>query len=370
MGKKNALLFLIAKTFHIAVGLCLLLSLLTPYINPAKFPLLPFLGLGFPVLILLNIVFCILWFFKNRTWFLCSLILFGLSLPYQIKIFSFNVLPTDIPKESDSRIKLMSYNVRLFDLYNPSMKNAKSTRNGIFKYFRDEEPDILCIQEYYEQKKPSSFITIDSIVEIMDDPQIHIKGIQIPRNRQTFGLATFSKLPVVNKGYIKHQGANKNNNNYCIYIDVTREKDTLRIYNVHLQSIKLETNYATKNTKDDGTENTQSTIKTAYRKLKKAFAIRAEQSKTVSQHIKKSPYPTIVCGDFNDTPISYTYHIFENELIDAFRNTSSGFGSTYIGLLPAGRIDYIFHSKELNSTSFKIQKEKLSDHRAISCVIY
>jgi endonuclease/exonuclease/phosphatase family metal-dependent hydrolase len=78
----------------------------------------------------------------------------------------------------------------------------------------------------------------------------------------------------------------------------------------------------------------------------------------------------VICGDFNDTPMSYTYQIFDNELIDAFRNSSSGFGTTYSGYLPAGRIDYIFHSKSLKSAKFSIQKEKLSDHFAISCIIF
>ena len=88
------------------------------------------------------------------------------------------------------------------------------------------------------------------------------------------------------------------------------------------------------------------------------------------EHVETSPYPVIVCGDFNDTPLSYTYNQFNKSLIDAFRNCSSGIGPTYIGRVPAGRIDYIFHSKSLNSMDFKIQEGEYSDHRAVSCRIF
>jgi endonuclease/exonuclease/phosphatase family metal-dependent hydrolase len=87
-------------------------------------------------------------------------------------------------------------------------------------------------------------------------------------------------------------------------------------------------------------------------------------------HVETSPYPTIVCGDFNDTPMSYAYNQFNRSLMDAFRNCSSGIGSTYVGKVPAGRIDYIFHTNDLNSSHFVIQEEAYSDHRAISCKIF
>jgi endonuclease/exonuclease/phosphatase family metal-dependent hydrolase len=100
------------------------------------------------------------------------------------------------------------------------------------------------------------------------------------------------------------------------------------------------------------------------------FPKRAYQAQRVMEHVETSPYPVIVCGDFNDTPLSYTYNQFNKSLIDAFRNCSSGIGPTYIGRVPAGRIDYIFHSKSLNSMEFKIQEGEYSDHRAVSCRIF
>lgn len=372
MPKKSkiSLFLLLAKIGHLFFGFCLLMSLCTPYINPTHLPFLPFLGLGFPVLLVINIAFTLLWLFKRSRWFYGALLTVILSIPFQMKIFSLNIIPTEIPKHNKSQFKLMSYNVRLFDLYNPKRKEALNTRNSIFSYLREENPDIICIQEYYQQEKPSFFETSDSIMQIMHGPWFHKKGLYLQKSKQTFGLATFSKLPIIRKGSVQHKGRTGNNKNYCIYIDVVKSKDTVRVYNVHLQSIKLETDYYTKNISEGNKEESKAGLKRAYAKLKKAFTIRAEQSAAVSDHILNAPYPVIVCGDFNDTPMSYTYHRFENNLVDAFRNTSNGFGATYAGILPAGRIDYIFHSNKLNSSNFNIQKEALSDHRAISCVIY
>ena len=158
--------------------------------------------------------------------------------------------------------------------------------------------------------------------------------------------------------------------NYCIFSDIIKNKDTFRIYNVHLQSIKL--SKAEEELEGFIGEDTSKDfdVINVIRKLKVAYQKRAEQARKIISHMKKSPHPIIVCGDFNDTPMSYTYNQFDRLLNDAFRNSSWGIGRTYMGRLPAGRIDYIFHSSDLNSSSFKIQKEVFSDHLAISCKIY
>jgi len=105
-------------------------------------------------------------------------------------------------------------------------------------------------------------------------------------------------------------------------------------------------------------------------KIRKAYPVRAVQAELIAEHAKASPYPVILCGDFNDTPLSYCYNQFSANLIDAFRNTSFGLGTTYAGNIPAGRIDYIFHSPEIGSKEFNIQGEQLSDHYAIDCKLF
>ena len=156
MPKNKSLFLLLAKISHLFCGFFLLMSLCTPYINPVQLPLLPFLGLGFPVLLLINIFFVLFWLVKRGAWFWGALLTVIVTIPFQMKIFSLNIIATEIPAQSKSQFKLMSYNVRLFDLYNPIKKEALNTRNSIFNYLRKENPDILCIQEYYQREKPSN----------------------------------------------------------------------------------------------------------------------------------------------------------------------------------------------------------------------
>jgi endonuclease/exonuclease/phosphatase family metal-dependent hydrolase len=150
-----------------------------------------------------------------------------------------------------------------------------------------------------------------------------------------------------------------------------KNKDTFRIYNVHLQSIKLKQEEYAVFTNDDGqTVEPPSTFRLLIDKLRVAYPKRAEQARKVAEHVQTSPYPVIVCGDFNDTPMSYSYNQFDKFLKDSFRQSAFGIGSTYVGKVPAGRIDYIFHSEELHSADFSIQEKAYSDHRAISCKIF
>jgi endonuclease/exonuclease/phosphatase family metal-dependent hydrolase len=151
--------------------------------------------------------------------------------------------------------------------------------------------------------------------------------------------------------------------NYCIFADVVCRKDTVRIYNVHLQSIRLS---EPGNKQASGT---LSLLKSGIKKMNSAYVKRADQARKVIEHMETSPYPIIVCGDFNDTPMSYTYHQFYKKMTDGFREASFGLGATYIGRIPAGRIDYVFHTDELSCSNFKVHKVNYSDHRPITCNI-
>ena len=355
---------------NILFSLHLLLSYTAPYVNPEEIAIIPFFGLTYPIALIMNLVFIMVWGILKSKWFFLSSSLVVIGIPLHLRVFSIQLSENTIPENANT-VKVMSYNVRLFGYYEDNESKAKQRKTDIVKYIQKEAPDVLCLQEYFNKDGDPYFNTLNSIYNIMSINDHHEKSKYNQRKRTHFGIALFSKYPIINKGYVQNEIRTQDNSNFCIYADIVKKKDTFRVYNVHLQSIKLETDEYTQQTNMNADGSSTSTnYKSAISKLNKAFKIRSIQSKALNNHIKGSPYKSIICGDFNDTPLSFTYQLFNTNLVDSFRNTSSGFGSTYSGYLPAGRIDYIFHTKTLNSAKFEIQNEKLSDHLAISCTIF
>lgn len=348
----------------------LLLAYLAPFVHPNTLKILPFFGLAYPIILLFTLLLLLLWgILRSRMAFIIGAsLLIGGKLHF--RMLAVGSEKDDAPADV-SCLKVMSYNVRLFGLYSFDKEERMKNRDSIFSYIRQVNPDVACFQEFYHQDKPTSFPTRDKLMNEIGFKEYHERYAHKLRGRQNFGVAILSKYPVIAKGDIIFDTQNKNDFNYCIYIDVLKDNDTFRIYNVHLQSIKLQQeDYSVFDKESLSKKESPSMIRLLIDKLRLAYPKRADQARKVSEHISTCPYPAIVCGDFNDTPLSYTYNQFSRLLNDAYRSTSFGIGSTYVGKVPAGRIDYIFYSDGLNVARFSIQKEPYSDHRAVSCSIY
>lgn len=352
---------------------CLCLAYLCPFIHPESFKILPFFGLAYPVFFLLALVFLIGWALARSKYALIILvvILVGGKLHFRMLAMGGN---KEIPSTEQNVWKIMSYNVRLFDLYNwyeNDEDDNDSKRLQIFDYLKKQDADVLCFQEFYHQDNPSKFPTRNALIPLLKAVDYHERYSHKLFGRQNFGISMFSKYPMISKGDVAFDDSEGNSDNYCIFADIVKGKDTLRVYNVHLQSIKFKKDDYTVFENENYTKKIpQSALKALYEKLQNAYPKRATQAMKIMEHIKTSPYEVIICGDFNDTPMSFVYAQFNFGLTDAFRKSSKGIGTTYVGKIPAGRIDYIFHSSSLNSSNFNIQNEALSDHRAISCLIW
>jgi endonuclease/exonuclease/phosphatase family metal-dependent hydrolase len=347
----------------------LLLAYLCPFVHPSTFWPLPFFGLAYPVIMLVILLLLVIGtMLKSRMVILIvAVILIGGKLHLRNVSLPFSKQELE---EGQEVLKVLNYNVRLFDLYN-YVDNKYVNRNAIFKYLEVQNADVICFQEFYQQDKPTVFPTKDTLMNLLDTKYSHERYSHKLSGRQNFGIAMFSKYPMIARGDVIFDDPENQDNNYCIYADIVKGQDTFRIYNAHFQSIKFQRDdYAIfgENQRQVGLSN--SSVRLMLDKLRIAFPKRADQARKVMEHIEQSPYEVIICGDFNDTPISYTYNIFYSHFVDAFRNSASGIGSTYAGKVPAGRIDYIFHSKKLNSANFIIQQEAHSDHRAIQCEIW
>jgi endonuclease/exonuclease/phosphatase family metal-dependent hydrolase len=335
----------------------LLISYATPFFHPASIPWLPFMGLMYPVWVFSAVIITTIALIRKIPFKYIGVFVLFIGLAFHVRLISYSFFD---PAPTENSIKLLTYNVRLFGVYDDTTTHS---RDNIFKLIREEQPDIACFQEYYRQDKPTSFETYDSIRQIMNSIDYHERSAHNERGKRNFGIAIFSKYPMIARGDVMFESQGTMDFNYCVFADVVCRKDTVRIYNVHLQSIRLSEPGSAP------TPGTLSMLKTGIKKMNSAYIKRADQARKVIEHMESSPYPIVVCGDFNDTPMSYTYHQFYKKMTDGFREASFGLGATYIGRIPAGRIDYVFHTDELSCSNFNVHKVSYSDHRPITCTI-
>ena len=342
----NKLIFL----FNSITLILLILSYISPYINPNVFSPIAFLGLLFPILYLLNIAFLIYWLIiiKKQIWMNIIILLIGFQ--YLDKFISFNgKKETNEANETNNTIKILSYNVRLFNAYK-WMPNLK--KETIFNFLKKENADIMCIQEFYTNKNLPNF-------------NYKFKHIGLQSKKENWHMAIYSNYPQIKNETLTIKGNNINNT--CIYSDIVVLKDTIRIYNIHLASNWFKSSDYSFIKKPER-KNMKNRIKGIIKSMKKSYKKRAEEVLIIKEHMNTSPYPIIICGDFNDTPLSFCYNKIKGTLIDSFVSSGNGIGQSFIGI-PALRIDYILHDKKMKSKNYTQHKQILSDHFAISCNI-
>lgn len=346
---------------NICFGLLLFLSLSSLYIDPLKWWLPSILGLAFIQIFFINLLFLAFWLVLNKKNAIISLVFltFGFTeIPFHVQF--------NISDDSESvATKVLTMNVRNFDLYNWSMN--KKTRDNILKTINGADADIVCLQEFFNTTDPNhDFVTLDTIMKFKRKFTSHVEYTSTVKGTEHWGISTFSIHPIVGKGKITFEN---NSNNICIYTDLKIHKDTFRIYNLHLASLKF--------AKEDYQyiEKVQGRIdkddvnggKSLIKKLNNAFVSRSMQSQKVKAHMDQSPFPIILCGDFNDTPTSFAYKNLSEGLQDSFKKKGNGFGSTYNGILPFLRIDYVFADRSIKILKHEVIRNNLSDHFPI-CV--
>ncbi len=357
------LLSFFSRTANIVAFLLLIASGAAAKVNPDYFWPLGLLGLAYPFLALLNIFFVISWMIRKRFFFLISLIGLAVTFP-QLKA---QIAIPFLQKKTEAAhdIRVMNYNVRNFDLYNWS--NNQKSWQSMMDTIKSYDPDFLLIQEYYtDQNKFKNTEYLESI-----GYKHHQFAIELVRKgTDCWGVALFSKYPIVESGELIRQQTPSpygNFHNRSVYADVVVKNQRIRIISAHLQSIYLGyDDYSTiKEIKDDKPSHFRKVIP-IIKKLGKAYKQRGIQAAELRAFIEESPYPVILGGDFNDTPGSFAYQQMEQILDDAFIEKGKGLGSTYNGIIPLLRIDYIFKDRTIECTNFHLIKNPNSDHFPIA----
>jgi endonuclease/exonuclease/phosphatase family metal-dependent hydrolase len=340
---------------NILFAASLLLSYLAVNISPEKFALPAFFGLAYPYLLLVNILMALTWAVLLKFEALISVVVIALGITHLTNYLKIG----KSTGKKEGTFKVMSYNLRLFN--NFESQNISSEKN-VLAFLKGQKPDILCLQEFYINGDPvlkdSSFKS-----SLGGGYYSHMKMIGSGQNHY-YGIATYSRYPIVGRGEINHQGSSS----LSIYTDIVIKKDTFRIFNNHLQSFRLrsiEKSFLEEMTTPDEKE-TLDEIKSLSVSLKKGFIRRAKQAQTVKEKVNSSPYPVIVAGDFNDTPVSYSYRRIRKGLNDSFVSSGYGAGFTYKGNYPPNRIDYILFDNSLDCRVFNIIRVRYSDHYPIA----
>jgi len=320
-------------------------------------------------LALLNILFLFSWLLRARKHVFLSLGALLLGWNHHVAVLQIpirQVLGISLSEEDliKPKIKILTYNVRSFNFF--EWNKSKVAREQIIDFISKENPDIICFQEYFIEnagkKKKKAF-----------DPESKLKQLSYhfaslsPVSNGKFGVAIFSRFPILKKGVFKF----KDSDNLTIFVDLKIDKDTIRVYSNHLQSYRFDKNdYALVDSFNNGSSSHHvNGVMRIGNRLKRAFIQRSIQTDTVALHASKSPYPTIICGDFNDTPNSYTYQCMKGLQKDAFIEAGWGISNTYAGSFPSFRIDYILYSPVFKAISYKSPRVNYSDHYPVISVL-
>jgi endonuclease/exonuclease/phosphatase family metal-dependent hydrolase len=239
----------------------------------------------------------------------------------------------------------MSYNVRLFNVF--KWLDRDDIPDAILEFINEKNPDILCIQEF------SNSANID--LKVYRYKYVLMEGKQIKT-----GQAIFSKFPIIDQGNIVFP----NSNNNVVFADIKKGKDIVRVYNMHLQSIKISPDVNEISENIDVIDQQKS--KSLFIRISKAFKQQQEQAVIFKEHEKECKYPIIICGDMNNSAFSYVYRNIKGKLKDSFEEAGKGFGATYKFKYYPARIDYIFADETMEVKKFESFSEfQNSDHYPI-----
>lgn len=321
------------------------------YVNPNLFVWPSLLGLAYPYLLIGNLLLALYWVARWKKTALIFVAVFLLGIPTFMGYYGTNRTLSD---RSEGDLSVLSYNVRYFDKY--GWTKDKTTYSKLLAYINRFAGSVVCLQEF-----PTDTYT--------RKPEAIVKGLPVyPYHYSQKELAVFSRLPIVNRGTLPFD---KKYTGSCIYCDVVYKRDTIRIYNVHLESYKFGSKERkfVRDISQGNTNDLSGEMKNILSRIAIANKNRALQARQIKKHVENSPHPVILCGDFNDTPLSYTYRIMGQGLKDSFIEKGRGLGNTYIGEFPSFRIDYIFHSGAYTTVAYSRQEVALSDHYPITCRI-
>ena len=324
---------------NIVLTLVTFIAYVLPFLAPKSFPLLSVLTLFMPLFFIFNGMFFIYWTLQFKKQLIVSGLVLLIGITFINKFYKFS--SPELPKE-EKDFTVMSYNVRLLNVF--KWIDRDDVPSDILNFINEKNPDILCMQEY----SPSANIDL----KVYPHRYIFTEGNQIKT-----GQAIFSKFPIIDQGNIIFP----NSSNNVVFADIKKGKDIIRVYNMHLQSIKISPDVNEIDENIDAINQQKSQM--LFIRISKAFKQQQQQAELFKEHKMKCIYPTIICGDMNNSAFSYVYRSIKGKMKDSFEEAGKGFGETYKFRYYPARIDYIFADEKMTVKKFEnFPKFINSDH--------
>lgn len=335
------------KTLRVVFFTITVLCYLCVFISPEYIWVMGFLTLSIPIILLIHVFFLLVNIRRLKRAFFIHLAAIIIGFAF-VKV-SYSISKND----GNGDMKVLSYNVRVFNNYAHLRNEEYISSKKMIGWSVENDADIKCFQEYYNNDK-SDIFNVESQLKKAGWNNRFCKIVLRDRVDAEFGISIFSKFPIIATGEIRSEDDKFLNS---IYADVLKDKDTIRIYNTHLESMAIN---------EDNVLNTGRLAKsykdTGYR-LRRGFVSRSKQIKELVKNIRNCKYKIILCGDLNELPYSYPYFSLRGQLHNAFEKAGNGFGFTYNGKLFFLRIDNQFFSKSMDIHDFMTHRNiDYSDH--------
>lgn len=349
--RKRTFGFVLFTLLAILAAGCLLISYLALFFNPKDYPVLMFFGLYYIPILLLNLLILLVALFRHRRALLIPVIAL---LPTLLVADRFVKFGREAQAPEGPGIKVLSYNLGRYDCGSRKVTSNESV-SGIRRYLAEQDADVVCLQEFAVKD-------IASLSAYL--PDYPYRAQHLFKGKRSFGNITLSKYPIRQSRALTFPESR----NLSLVTDIDIDGRTIRVYNCHLESYSI--SFTTLIKRLFHKESFTDEVVQVHERVWEATRRRSAQVETLLQSEEESPYPNLICGDFNDTPISYTYHRLTQTKKDSFVEAGTGFGATYSVLWPMLRIDYILLPQEYAAGLHQTGRIPWSDHYPVTTNIY
>lgn len=331
----------------VLVAVVLALTLLVPYVNPARVWFFPLLGLAAPAVYVTGFVLMLYWIIRwrrGRALTMVVLVVLGL---FKVPLFWRPELRREYGGESYERntFKVMTYNVRNF--YG---EGGQSSVGNVVRLIEGVNPDVICLQEFNARLADED----DAFAEILE----RYESARFSRKQSSDGpLVILSKYRIIRSGVVLAPHTS-------VWADLLMGDDTVRLFNNHLYSTAIKASDSDYLTRHEFLADTarEDKFRSMADRFRENSVLRAAQVDSIVRVVGDVRTRRIVCGDFNDTPMSYVYRQMARELDDAFAECGSGYSHTFRGFFNTLRIDYVLRSAGFITRSYEVLPAECSDH--------